>query len=262
MSDLHPESIVEDGLKEMRQYYAEFCDKQKGSVAVRNFLVDAFSDEAVLLRYLIGRKYRPKHAWDTLRSYAEVRFDKYPEMFPAVLPPKEYLFCENKPIFGILKERDSKGRRIAYFQLSGWDTDKCSLEELSILTLPIFERALCDEDCLNNGLIFIQDGSGMGMAHAKHYTMRAMLRYLNIYWYSFPMKVKGVYFVNVPPFLTFLYAMIKPFLPKKLTERFLLSTTSRGFQDLHVRLPPSILPKCLGGTLDTDEAIDPQFLSL
>ncbi|CAL8116925.1 unnamed protein product [Orchesella dallaii] len=174
MSDLNQENTVEDGLKEMRQYYAEFCDKQKGSTAVRNFLVEAFNDDALLLRYLIGRKYRPKHAWDTLRSYAEVRFDKYPEMFPAVLPPKEYLFCENKPIFGILKERDSKGRRIAFFQLSGWDTDKCSLEELSILT-------------------------------------------------------------------------------------FLLSKTSRGYQDLHERLSPSILPKCFGGNLETDEATDPQF---
>ncbi len=34
-----------------------------------------------------------------------------------------------------------------------------------------------------------------------------------------PLKIKGVYFPNVPFYLTFLYDVIKSFLPKKLKER-------------------------------------------
>ncbi|ODM92881.1 Retinaldehyde-binding protein 1 [Orchesella cincta] len=265
MDSFTPESRAENGVTQMRQFYQEFQDKQKVSDAVRDFLANSFKDEALLRRYLIGRKYRPKHAFDTLRSYAEVRFNKYPEMFPATLPPKEYLLCDNQPIFGVLKGRDSKGRRIVYFQTcktAGWDPDKCSIQELNILTLSVFERVLLDEDGLNNGLIFVQDNSGMGTAQAKHYTLGTMLRILNIYWYSFPLKVKVVYFVNVPSVLTYVYDLKKPFLPKKLQERFLLITTSRGFKDLHQRLSPDILPKALGGNLEAREAIDSEFMEL
>jgi len=259
MANSDKEKMVEEGLSKMRQYYQEFDDKQKGSPSVRDFLAKAFTDDELLLRYLIGRKYRPKHAWETLRCYAQVRFVRYPEMFPAILPPKDFLFREGKPIFGILKERDSEGRRIAYFQLSGWDTNKCSLEQLLIHSVPMFEKGLTDHDCLNNGLIFVQECSGMGMAHAKHYSLRTMLKLVNMYWYSFPLKLKRVYFVNMPNFLTYLYAMIKPFLPKKFKERFVLSTTSRGFEELHEHLDPSILPTCLGGDLEVEEAIDMEF---
>ncbi|ODM86826.1 hypothetical protein Ocin01_19856 [Orchesella cincta] len=63
------------------------ANTQKGSDRVRDFLAKAFQDEAVLLMYLIGRKYRPLHAFTSLHSYAEMRFDKYPKLFPATLPP-------------------------------------------------------------------------------------------------------------------------------------------------------------------------------
>ncbi|ODM88364.1 Retinaldehyde-binding protein 1 [Orchesella cincta] len=242
MGNFNKDNGIEDGIKQMRELY------------------QAFQDEAVLVMYLIGRKYRPVHAFTTLRSYAEMRFDKYPELFPATLPPKEYLIHDNQPIFGILKGRDSKGRRIAFFQIGGWDTAKCSIDDLAILALPVFERALRDQDCLNNGLIFVQETSGATMAHAKQHTLRAILRFINIYWYSFPLKLKGVYFVNVPSFCTYIYAMIKPFLPKKLKERLLITTTSRGVKDVHQRISPDILPKILGGDLETWEAIDTDFI--
>ncbi|CAL8116929.1 unnamed protein product [Orchesella dallaii] len=246
-------------LMEMREYYEEFSDKQKGSCEVREFLANAFKDDALLLRYLIGRKYRPKHAWETIRSYAEVRFDKYPEMFPATLPPKDFLFRDNEPIFGILKGRDSKGRRIVYFKLNGWDMKKFSLDELIMLTVPIVEKALWDDDCLKNGLVFVHDCSGASFTHARHYTMSIMLRVINIYWFSFPLMFKGAYYVKIPSFLTYIYAMMKPFLPKKLKERILILTPNQGLTDLHERLPPNILPKFLGGNLETNEAVDHQF---
>ncbi|ODM88565.1 Alpha-tocopherol transfer protein-like [Orchesella cincta] len=262
MDSLTLKNRVEDGVAQMRKLYQEFQDKQKGSDAVREFLRKAFKDDALLRRYLIGGKYRSTHAFDTLRSYAEVRFNKYPEMFPATLPPKEYLLRDNQPIFGVLKGLKPYKITCGTRRTAGWDPDKCSIQELNILTLSVFERVLLDEDGLNNGLIFVQDNSGMGMAQAKHYTLGTMLRILNIYWYSFPLKVKGVYFVNVPSVLTYVYDLKKPFMPKKLQERFLLTTTSRGFKDLHQHVSPDFLPKALGGNLEAREAIDSEFMEL
>jgi len=45
---------------------AEFLEKDEGSKGVNTFLENAFRDDAFLLRFLIGRKYRPKHAFETV----------------------------------------------------------------------------------------------------------------------------------------------------------------------------------------------------
>ncbi|ODM89583.1 Retinaldehyde-binding protein 1 [Orchesella cincta] len=263
MVKLNQEPLVETGLKEMRQIYKEFQGKEIGNKSVNDFLATSFNDEALLKRYLIGRKYRPQHAFDTLLSYAEVRFVKYPEMFPAVLPPKELLLRDNQPVFGILKGRDSQGRIVGYFRSGAWDPSKCTLEELAIIVIPIMEKALLNKDCLNNGIVFVHESGGMGFSHAKHYTFSAIIRFLNIYWHSFPLKVKGLYLVNVPTIFTYIYTMIKPFFPKKLQDRVIFfSTTSRKFKELHQRLSPDILPTFLGGTLDPREANDPEFIDL
>ncbi|CAL8116923.1 unnamed protein product [Orchesella dallaii] len=114
-------SQVDQGLKEMREWYQEFQEKENASKDVCQFLENSFKDEALLRRFLIGRKYRVKHACETLQTYAEMRFDKYPDMFPAYVPEKECFLVEDEqenPIFGVLKERDSKGRRIVYFNAS------------------------------------------------------------------------------------------------------------------------------------------------
>ncbi|ODM89584.1 Clavesin-1 [Orchesella cincta] len=262
MVKLNQETRVVDGLTEMRQIYKDYDAAEIGNEAVREFLATSFQDEALLTRYLIGRKYRPQHAFDTLLSYAEVRFVKYPDMFPATVPPKENFIRDNEPIFGILKGRDSEGRLVGYFRSGMWDPSKCTLEDLARTALPVMEKVLLNDDCLNNGLVFIHESGGMGFAHAKHYTFSLIMRMLNIYWHSFPMKLKGLYLVNVPSVFTYIYTMAKPFAPKKLKDRILLSTTSRKFKDLHQRISPDILPTFLGGTLDPREANDPEFIDL
>ncbi|ODM88953.1 Alpha-tocopherol transfer protein [Orchesella cincta] len=247
-----------EGLKEMRCLSDEYFDKGEGSKPVRDYLLKACEDEVVLIRYLKGRKFRPKHAWDTLRRNAEIRFETYPEIFPSSLPKNAMWLIENYAI-GFLKARDSKGRRIGFFNGSLWDPEKYSMELLTIVATYYAELMLKDKDAMDNGVVFIQQCSGMGMKHAKLYTIPSMLRLINVFWYSYPLKLKGVYYINVPVLLTFLYGIIKPFFPNKLKERFLMTSTTKKFEALHEKLSPDILPKCLGGNLEYHEAVDTEL---
>ncbi|ODM88952.1 Retinaldehyde-binding protein 1 [Orchesella cincta] len=255
------EHDAETGLMEMRAFYKEFRNKGDGSQPVRQFLEEAFQDETLLLRYLKGRKFRSQYAWDTLRRYAEVRFDSYPETFTDPIS-KSALHMRENNAFGVLKHRDSEGRRIVYFNTNEWDIDKVTIKEAMAASLPLIENLLLDKDCLDNGLIFVQECSAMSMKHAGQYTLPAMLRVINLYWFAYPIKVKGVYFVNFPFLLAFLYRIVKPFLPKKLKERLFLTPPSRKFDDLTAQISPTILPKILGGDLELEEAVDPNFLDM
>lgn len=50
-------------MKDMNQKYLK-CGK--GSESVLDYLTKAGEDDVLLLRFLRGRKHRPKHAWETV----------------------------------------------------------------------------------------------------------------------------------------------------------------------------------------------------
>ncbi|ODM92033.1 hypothetical protein Ocin01_14649 [Orchesella cincta] len=71
----------QDGIAEMRHLINDFLSSKQGSSKVREYISSVAQDDNRLRIYLNGRKYRANYAWDTLKRYAEVRFDEYPEHF-------------------------------------------------------------------------------------------------------------------------------------------------------------------------------------
>lgn len=58
----------------------------------------------------------------------------------------------------------------------------------------IVERLLQDEDTLGNGVVYIQECSGMGMKHVKQYKLNEMLKYIDVFWVRF--KYCSIYFTR------------------------------------------------------------------
>ncbi|ODM89227.1 Mariner Mos1 transposase [Orchesella cincta] len=203
--------------------------------------------------------YRADYAWETLKRYAEVRFDEYPELFPDDTHDTASQI-KTLGVMAMLKSRDEFGRRIVYVNGEKWNPDEISFDLMTTFGIYFTERELFDDDVMTNGIIFIHNCSGMGFKHARMFTLRNMLKWLNIYWRARPLKVGGVYFINVPSFAVYLVKLIKPFFSQKLKERFIVSTRDKKFETLHEKLSPNLLPKCLGGTQEDDEAFDWEFL--
>jgi len=78
---------------------------------VRQALATYHNDEQFLLKYVRGRKLNLKKAFASLISFAEVKYVKYPEAFPAKVP--DYLLysfqCE---VVTVLKQLDNLHRTI------------------------------------------------------------------------------------------------------------------------------------------------------
>ncbi|ODM89226.1 Retinaldehyde-binding protein 1, partial [Orchesella cincta] len=100
-------------MMEIRRLISEFLSSEKGSAKVREYISTVAHDDKRILIYLKGRKYRAAYAWETLKRYAEVRFDEYPELFP---DESQHigLQIKNCGILNMLKSRDKFGRRIAF----------------------------------------------------------------------------------------------------------------------------------------------------
>ncbi|ODM89222.1 Retinaldehyde-binding protein 1 [Orchesella cincta] len=250
------------GLEEFKYLVEEFLKSEDGHPKVREYLSSVIEDDSVLLVYLQGRKYSVDHAWRTLKRQAEVRFIEYPEVFQDSAPDFMLPLIRNG-IFGLLKAEDQKGRRIICYNGGKWNPDEISLQQITTAWTYFLDLALRDKySMINNGLIFIQNNSGLGMKHVKVHTLPAMLRLWNIFYRAYPLKVKEVYYVNVPYFCQFLFKIIQPFISKKFKERLIMSTTDKGFQVLHQNISPTILPKFLGGVLENEEAFDQELLGL
>ncbi|CAL8116905.1 unnamed protein product [Orchesella dallaii] len=205
-------------LAEMRKSIQEFLDDGEGSPKVREYLASVVEDDSLLLIYLKGRKYRVKNAWETLKRNAEVRFNDYPEVFPEY-PPEILYSLQKKGVGGILKARDEFGRRVICVNSAEVNPDEVSIEQVTAISTHSADRLLMDEDAMTNGVVYVQNNDGIGWKHIKHYTLPVMLRALNIFWYSYPIKVGGVYQMNCPSYSRYIIAIIKPFLSKKLKER-------------------------------------------
>ncbi|CAL8116913.1 unnamed protein product [Orchesella dallaii] len=249
----------QDGVAEIRGLIKEFLNGGEGSPKVREYLSSVIDDDSLLLIYLKGRKCRVKHAWETLKRKAEVRFNEYPEVFPET-PPESCYQLQKKGGTGVLKERDEFGRRVICFNTVDWDPDEMSIQQLTTTLTFFMDKILMDEDAITNGILMVQNCDQVGWKHAKEYTLPVMLRFLNIFWYAYPFKFEGLYYFNCPSYVRYIFNMMKPFLPKKIKERLIISTKDKKFDLLHTKLSPKILPKFLGGDLGNHDALEFEFL--
>ncbi|ODM88950.1 Retinaldehyde-binding protein 1 [Orchesella cincta] len=248
-----------DVLVELRRLITEFLYGGEGTPEVREYIASVYEDDSKLLIYLKGRKYRVNHAWETLKRKAEIICNDYPEYFPETLPKSAFQLINNH-VYGALKARDKLGRRIICFNAGKWDPKEISVDELAGVVTHHLDLMLTDEDVLSNGIVYIQNCEDIGMKHVKEYSLHRMLRMLDIFCYAYPIQIKGIYYLNVPFYARYVYKIIRPFLPKKIKERLIISSNDQKFAALHDQLSPRILPKFLGGHLENEEAFDMTML--
>ncbi|ODM89225.1 Clavesin-1 [Orchesella cincta] len=73
---------------------------------------------------------------------------------------------------------------------------------------------------------------------------------------AYPIKLKGLYYVNVPSYVKYVFKIIQPFLSKKLKERMVIMGTGERFETLHKIVSPDLLPKFLGGVYENETAFE------
>ncbi|ODM96511.1 Retinaldehyde-binding protein 1 [Orchesella cincta] len=213
-------------------------------------------DDEFLLRFVRGRKQNVEKAFKTLKNHIYVKDVLYKDLFDR-LNANEVKHVLNHPLVTHpLKRRDAQGRFVGVFTFGQWDTNKITAEEIILTWILQAEALWTDVDIQRNGMVLVSVTRDFGMKHAKYACNLKLLRLIyHVFLDCYPIRIKGVHYVDNPTLFEFALKLNLSFLSAKLRSR-VVSHHSSDWSTLHKYLDPNILPKSLGGNLTAEEAID------
>lgn len=92
----------------------------------------------------------------------------------------------------------------------------------------------------------VQDLTNITIAHAIAMSPALSKKAAAIFQDAFPLRPKGMHFVNVPGFFESLFMVVKPFLKEKLLKRVSF-LSGKNFDELYKKVPQRLFPKEYGG---------------
>ncbi|XP_075149530.1 alpha-tocopherol transfer protein-like [Haematobia irritans] len=213
-----------------------------------------------LLSFLRPAHFYPDSARQMIQNYFNVR-RKYSEHCV------DLGFPELKDFFhdftgSVLPQRDQHGRRICVF-LAGkyWDTQKYNKDIYLKSFFLQSEYLRAEPETQICGITIILDMLGLTMRQALLYTPAYAKCIADYIQEGMAIRLKGYHVVNQPKIFNILYAMIKPFVKPKYSNRVFFHGSDMS--SLHRYISPDCLPECYGGTLKTAQpSYGPQFYEL
>lgn len=209
------------------------------------------TDCAFLLRFLRARKFDYDRAYSLLVNYYTIRAanaDILKELTPRAL---EHVFKTG--IVSVLPHRDSQGRQILYFRPGKWNPNDFPIFDILRTNILNLELAVMSEETQISGLVLIGNMTDVGLAQAKNFERSYAKIMTSLIQDAFPLRFKGLHFINEPTIFGAIFTIVKPFLKEKTVKRFTFHGSS--LESLHKCFDPNILPEELGGTLPSGDIL-------
>jgi len=153
--------------------------------------------------------------------------------------------------------RDSFGRQLMIWNLKNWDPKSMSFIDMLKSNFCVVDTITRRHLTQLNGVIYIFDMSGLGLAHARAITPYCLKTMLGL-TEGFPLKIKEIHFINHPSFFNAVIAIGKMFMKPKMKQR--LQFHGYNVASLHEFIDPAILPKVYGGCLEDEEFEEEGFV--
>mmetsp|Transcript_36937 Transcript_36937/g.82127 ORF Transcript_36937/g.82127 Transcript_36937/m.82127 type:complete len:271 (+) Transcript_36937:151-963(+) len=113
----------------------------------------------------------------------------------------------------------------------------------------VLQRATTDLALQVKGMVILENFAGFSMIHMMtmkgipQHIMKKNFTFMN---YCAPFKLKGIWILNQPAYMSILFAIAKPFMSAKMKSRIRLFGSD--FNKLHELIEPDVLPPAFGGT--------------
>ncbi|XP_067856912.1 alpha-tocopherol transfer protein-like [Heptranchias perlo] len=202
-------------------------------------------DDSFLLRFLRARKFDYDRALKLLVNYhASQR--TWPEVFTN-LRPSAIKHVLDSGFLTVLPYPDPLGRCILVIRPGRWKIADYPITENIRAIYITLEKLVQAEENQVNGIVILADYSGVTLSQAAQLGPFMAKKVIGILQDGFPMRIKTVNVINEPIIFKGIFAIIKPFLKEKMTERFVLHGSD--LSSLHKDIPPDTLPQEYGGTM-------------
>ncbi|NWQ73112.1 TTPA protein, partial [Columbina picui] len=200
--------------------------------------------DSFLVRFLRARDFHLDQAWRLLKNYQKWRIE-CPEI-SGDLNPSSVLGLLQAGYHGLLRSRDPHGSKVLIYRIGQWDPSLFTAYDVFRVSLITSELIVKEIETQRNGVKAIFDLQGWRFAHAFQISPAVAKKIAAVLTDSFPLKVRGIHFINEPLFFHPVYALIKPFLTEKIKQRVYMHG-SNYMQSLTEHFPVSILPQEYGG---------------
>ena len=204
--------------------------------------------DSFLLRFLRVRKFNVDDALAHITRYEQFRAD-HPDLFQATL--SDFRDIVSMGMTGVLPVRHPSGAIIMPIYAGRLDPD-CDKRKMLMCSVYCCEKLLESEETQISGGIMIEDLTGMNLLKAMKAGGGPETK-LSMHWLQecVPLRMKGLQIVNPPWYIRAMMAIVWPLLKKKMRERIFVYPDEH-WKQLHERIPPSVLPREFGGTIDFD----------
>ncbi|KAF5285777.1 hypothetical protein FQR65_LT13056 [Abscondita terminalis] len=169
-----------------------------------------------------------------------------PEFF-ANRDPTSAKFQEDVSVGGYfpLPKRTPEGYRVIFCKIMDSDVAKYSFnEQIKSFDMSIMLWLMLEGTA--EGLMIVMDMDGLTFAHMTKISIMGMKKFFLYLQEAMPVRLKGLHFINIVPFMDKLMAIMKPFMKKDLLD--VLHLHSDCIDSLYKFVPQECLPSNYGGT--------------
>ncbi|XP_058463375.1 alpha-tocopherol transfer protein-like [Malaya genurostris] len=204
------------------------------------------TDDQFLVSFLRGCKYSLEKTKEKLDNYYTVK-SALPEFFenrdPSNAKIQEYArLGVNLPLPYTI---GAGGPRIMLARMGCYDPSKYSIVEIMKVCYMITDLLLVNDDVsVIAGHMVLVDLRGMSLSTLAQFSP-TLIKKLTSVIEAFPIRTKGIHFVNPTTGFDALFKMFHGFLSKKIQERIGVHET---FEALHKVIPKRYLPEEYGGS--------------
>jgi len=228
------EQAREECLDHLRQWIKEQSD------------VAAKTDCYNLLKFLRACKFDLNKTKKKLECYYKIRADVpewYSERDP-FLPEMQALL--DIGVFLPLLKRDPEGRLIVTIRIAAHNPAIHDQNNVFKIGMMVLDHALNqDRSTSLYGICAIFDMEGVSYAHAMQLTLGMIRKAVHSWQNCYPVRVKGLHFINSPMYINVVLNIFRRFMNEKLRERIFVHGSD--MKSLHKFIPRSVLPEEYGG---------------
>ncbi|XP_052762897.1 alpha-tocopherol transfer protein-like isoform X3 [Mya arenaria] len=203
------------------------------------------TDDAFLLRFLRAKKFDYDRAFNLIVRHYEMKADERNKQLFTNLRPASVKHVLEAGVTGVLPHRDKLGRRVIMFRPGRWDPSKYPLDDIFKTNFLTLSKLVEEPEAQITGIVLVTDFKSFGWKHARRLKPLYAKRMIKILQDCFPMRFKGIHYLNEPAIFDYIFAIVRPFLKEKILSR--VRFHGNKYEELLEFLEPEHLPSDYGG---------------
>lgn len=202
-------------------------------------------DDAFLLRFLRAKKFDYDRAFNLIVRHYEMRADEKNKQLFTNLRPSAIKHVLDAGVTGVLPHRDKLGRKVILFRPGKWDPSLYPLDDVFRTNFLTLSKLIQDEATQVSGVVMMMDLGDIGWAQARNISPFYAKRVMSLLQDCFPMRFKGMHYLNEPVIFDAIFAVVRPFMKEKLLQR--LHFHGKNYAELREFIDVEHLPQDYGG---------------